>query len=851
VLWGFLMCIVFSLFSCYVWGIHEAGSNERRPIIAASFHVLVHMLQCCLWFTFTEGGGWPRSAWWSYLLLGAISRGGTRWWCVATGHTNSLLSEDPKEIMSRPSQYNAYLVFYTVVLFIQGIIPGLFCAPRSAGYTSRERLARELLKYARSRTRDGQDPLDAIIGLVNDKVGSSSIVERTRVLRFASSSMNLLSRSLSSSLMLRRAPSALYSSHPTTRAPRMRRKDATVRATMLTRLLARAEALVAAPHRGGLLPYLCCGHDDEPSETHLSSVFPLRQRLAFSPSSAFASSVDMVFDPQEPFFPVWSAWCCCGSVITPSEAGLLYLVSNGMTPPKGHISGGLCCRKRRVAPVPLESSLPSPSQKGGSPARRVAWDMGGSPARSVPKREPSARDSSVAAHVADVWSRTILVRCRHSGDWCFCLTPLCTHKVCRVRTDEEGQWSWRNACYCLFHRRSGAWPPGVMTLMGWAVGFSGPFIPILRIMLSIDDPVSFASAIYVVLFSTAIFSNSFRRDPSRRRLDGGTLLGAMLFIEAIIGGASLLVLQALQGGNDSRGLAFFLTTQAYLFLISLMLSVWERASMTVARDIVDRQGFIFVLEVMVATFTVLAFALAMNIASLVFWASLLTKGTGMVLLPTHSHRDWQYHLRFGRTWYRFPTAQAGRARVEAAHRSMLAEQIASVAALACIGVEQFLLATGLATTSTLMGGETRGTTPLAASASALVLFLVFRFVSVPLTMRILRRKMARTRWRWALHAVLGAVLIARRFKLGKRKPVLEDLSDTEDISSVSTDSFTSAGMDDSKRTVHGDVTVEAEWGTTDKALNNRWWEIFVFVSFAISSVVPGIFFSRARLRDST
>jgi hypothetical protein len=443
----------------------------------------------------------------------------------------------------------------------------------------------------------------------------------------------------------------------------------------------------------------------------------------------------------------------------------------------------------------------------------------------------------------------LTTKIRLHGDYCFCCSHLCTSLACRPGISDADLAPYGRCCRWFCHRRCAAWPPGFMMCVGMMVAFLGPALPLVRIFAHAEIAVSGGAPFIALVFCVAAMFDSYRRDEARRRQDAGTLLGGVFLMEAMVGATGVVLLQALEAGGNS--LVFLATAQAYLMLVTIMLSVWERMASAVARHEADRQVFVFVLELLASVYTVLAFVLSLNVDSYEFWISLFTKIVGIILVETQLHLDLFFWYRFGRTQFRFHSARDGYLRLQLSRRSLLAEIIGSGVALVALGVENIALSANWVDEPVLTAARDRslstriGEKALIASACT---FVLLRLVTVPVSEWLIRKKLARNRWRKAIFVILGGIRMARRLDVllvvsAMRRKQNEHIREGGggggggggEVSILAT-------RQELAQTDEKDYSMQG-----DSIVGEHFWEFLLAVSFALISAIPGAFFTRARL----
>ncbi|KAA0163262.1 hypothetical protein FNF28_04321 [Cafeteria roenbergensis] len=262
-----------------------------------------------------------------------------------------------------------------------------------------------------------------------------------------------------------------------------------------------------------------------------------------------------------------------------------------------------------------------------------------------------------------------------------------------------------------------------------------------------------------VVFVGGVVTDVLRREAGRRRLDGGTVLGATAALEAVTGGAAAMLAGGLGGGRDT-GVVFVLLVVLFLALVSALGATWERAAAATAATELERQSFVFVLELTTATFTVLVFVLSQRLDDWEFWASIALKAFGVIFVDTRLHQDIARGLRAGVWHLQYTNSREAAVFAARAERSLLAEQLAATVCLAVLATEEAALSLGVVDLPVITAGSAanRGTS-MAAITATVVTFAVLALVTVPVSEWLVRRKLARSRLRKAMLVALGMVLI--------------------------------------------------------------------------------------------
>ena len=493
--------------------------------------------------------------------------------------------------------------------------------------------------------------------------------------------------------------------------------------------------------------------------------------------------------------PVWRAWACCGSVVPPSELELWYLVhpaSPGWNPhadalPWRHVccdpSGRLWCwRKsaRRVAPSaelggsqqpssgrgassqagegallvlsaakPDGSDREAPQDDDGIAATTTGQSVSGgvlTPAR-TPRRLLSRKQAVASTRVGAA------ARFRMARDACMCLSAPCSRAA-------KGDCC-RRACT----RRGAAWPPGFMTVVGTGIAILStavgnvPFETGSRLTLSV---ASFAIA---VAFCAAVIFDSARREGSRRRLDGGSLLGALVILDTAMGGSGA-ALEIVTSLRSVGGLVFVGALWSYQIVASGVIWVWQLVAPAVMLHPDHRHSFLLVLELAMTMSTLMTLVLSQPLTRWEFWVSLLSRAGALVLLKTQAPDDLFAMLRGSRAQARYATAARGDSLGSRTLHSLAVEQLACGCVAAVICTEQLLWAVGwidipvLALSTAEPGKETD------ALWSALAALVAIGLIAVPLAETRVRQKMARSRLRAAIIATLAAVRLGQGSKAG-------------------------------------------------------------------------------------
>jgi len=303
-----------------------------------------------------------------------------------------------------------------------------------------------------------------------------------------------------------------------------------------------------------------------------------------------------------------------------------------------------------------------------------------------------------------------------------------------------------------------------MTVVGVLTGLCAVVFPVLKFELGVGAIVTFGSLLAAVVYCVAVMFDSVRREGGRRRLDGGTLLGATIFIETATGGAGA-ILQFALGLRGGGGLTFLAVLYTYMAVVTLLVAMWQRAAEATAPQEDERQPFVFVLELTMSIFSVLTFVLSQRLDNWEFWASLAVKVAGIVLMDTRLHQDLALWLRSGRKHLRYVTASHGAVIAARAERSLLAEQIAATVCAVVLIAEEVAVASGVVDGPVLTRtSDPAARDPMASVAASLVAFGVLALVAVPLSEGVVRRKLARTRLRKAMLIVLGLTVMRREVK---------------------------------------------------------------------------------------
>jgi hypothetical protein len=541
-------------------------------------------------------------------------------------------------------------------------------------------------------------------------------------------------------------------------------------------------------------------HPAPPLSKTLSKPMSFSEKL-----KAGSAAVD---EERLPPAPVWRAWACCGSVVPPSEMRLHRFLSGDT--PQYMLRNPCCC----IAACPLfilkfcvdmESlacrcrvcrccapgiSRVVPSIDGGkevvvseSQMKRVVTATLGQ------LKSFQAETDSPAAEGDDDSPKLVerrfspQARVRLAGDACCCCTDCCTSAVCRQSSDGQPPElsPLERACRCCCIRRSALWPPGFMTVIGGLVAVLGPLLAMVRQVFGVNLAVTLGTPLLALLFVGSVLFDVLRREEGRRRLDGGTLLGALLLLEGATGSAGAVFLEVLV---QSQGYEYLAVLLAYFALVAALTVVWDKASSAIARKGEDRQAFVFALEVQMAVFTNLTLSLGQNVGNYEYWVSLLIKVLGIILFESNLTGDAVHWFITGRIWWRFGSAREGLLHLARAKRSLLAEQVGISAAFLAIAAEALLVSspqTGLdAVLSRGSPDEEAVDAAVRALVAAGVAFLIITLFANKVALWIIRWKVARARLRkGGILAMVGGIAAVRRLAIkgaASRDPSLASAS---------------------------------------------------------------------------
>jgi len=576
-----------------------------------------------------------------------------------------------------------------------------------------------------------------------------------------------------------------------------------------------------------------------------------RSTARFAPTSTTESAIGVPRYPVDERYapaPTSRAWACCGSVVPPEELELWEVVYGEVHAPCSEQDSALpWC----VALLPGDAfrgtAAPGAAPAAGAESRDYERTQVAPPEpRGADGADPRPSDAELAGHpVSGSFGgrHDLRSRLRLAADPCQpCLTRCCTAQSCR-----RGE----GCCGCACSRRSAVWPPGFMTVVGVVVATPSAVLPPLRYENVPAITAPGGSLLMALFYAFAVAYDYLRREEGRRRLDGGTLLGAAVFIEVITGGASavLEVVLRLRG----NGLVFLGLVYGYMAAASVLVAAWQKAAPATAATQNQRQPFVFVLELTVSMFTVLTFVLSQRLDSAGFWLALFAKFSAILVLQTQLHKDIRRWFSTGRITLRFDTASQGEEQLTRAERSLFAEQVAATVCAVALLAEELALTIGIADrpvlTPILPGG---GRNPWDSVSASLVTFVALSLAAVPVSQVILRRKIATSRLRKAMHVVMGLVVMKRstaRRALVKSKTSLDLLAAWGDPAHQNTRAGHERVLELHDRIEKG--LVDAPLPETDRPrltkashphfLKTHWREFNAMIVFAIISAVNGSF----------
>lgn len=372
-----------------------------------------------------------------------------------------------------------------------------------------------------------------------------------------------------------------------------------------------------------------------------------------------------------------------------------------------------------------------------------------------------------------------------------------------------------------------------MTVVGLATALSSVVLPLIQFELGVRVAVALGSVLMAIVYGGAVLFDSTRREAPRRRLDGGTLLGATIFIETITGGGSA-ALQFVLSTREVSGALFVFVLTVYMGFAAGLVAVWERVAPATAAREAEQQPLVFVLELAVSVFTVLPFVLSQRLYNWEFWLSLGVKMAGIVLIDTRLAMDLIVWLRSGRTFLRYPTSRQGAVLAMRAERGLLAEQIGVTVCAAALIAEEVALQTGMVAHPVLtVTSEGQERDSWAAAAASLTAFLLLAAVAVPISEAIVVRKLARARVRKALLGVYGLVVMHREaLRRAKRMPALAARAGDAAGRSVPEEQVEIAAGEPHPQRVHFAVRL--------------WADLSLMAAFAVVSAVSGAYFTAAQ-----
>jgi len=404
-----------------------------------------------------------------------------------------------------------------------------------------------------------------------------------------------------------------------------------------------------------------------------------------------------------------------------------------------------------------------------------------------------------------------------------------------------------------------------MTVVGVLTGLCAVVFPVLKFELGVGAIVTFGSLAAVVIYCVAVMFDSVRREGGRRRLDGGTLLGATIFIEATTGGAGA-ILEAALSQQSSSGIGFVTLMVGYMTVAGLLVAMWERAAPATAALADERQPFVFVLELTMSIFTVLTFVLSQRLDNWEFWASLAVKVGGIILIDTRLHQDLFAFLRTGRRFVKYVTSKEGADLAAKAERSLMAEQAGATVCVVVLIAEGVAVALGVAD-RVVLTQSARQSDVFAALVASLVAFAMLAIVAVPISDVVVRRKLARARLRKATLVALGMVLLRRRgtsrkavksraVALAAQRAGMPDapaMSDSPSHQAEDRDLRPPAGAVEAGPGAPAELETAGSWqaSTAGQAaaasfVTQFWWEFALMAAFAVLASVSGAYTTRSR-----
>ncbi|KAA0167885.1 hypothetical protein FNF31_00820 [Cafeteria roenbergensis] len=382
-----------------------------------------------------------------------------------------------------------------------------------------------------------------------------------------------------------------------------------------------------------------------------------------------------------------------------------------------------------------------------------------------------------------------------------------------------------------------------MTVVGLATALSSVFLPLVQFELGVRAAVALGSVLMAIVYGGAVLFDSLRREAPRRRLDGGTLLGATIFIETITGGGSA-ALQFVLSTREVSGALFVFVLCCYMGMATGLVAVWERVAVATAARETEQQPLVFVIELAVSVFTVLPFVLSQRLDNWEFWLSVGVKMAGIILIDTRLASDVIVWLRSGRTLVRYPTSRQGVVLAMRAERGLLAEQLGVTVCAAALMAEEVALQTGIVSRPVLTiaaPGEDRDS--WAAALASLAAFLLLATVAVPISEAIVARKLARSRVRKALLGVYGLVVMHKEaLRRVRRVPALAARAKALDELSPATAAAARAGEG-----AEPEASVALQPRREHFAMRLR-ADLSLMAAFAVVSAVSGAYFTAAKQR---
>lgn len=380
-----------------------------------------------------------------------------------------------------------------------------------------------------------------------------------------------------------------------------------------------------------------------------------------------------------------------------------------------------------------------------------------------------------------------------------------------------------------------------MTVVAAVLTTLAPTSFLLRQFMKGGFPSSLSTLVAFALI-IAVLWDSIRREQARRRLDAGSLLAFLVYVDGFTAGASDFLVSIL--GSETNSAARIALLALYQVGLVLMLRMWESLASASCLEDAARQPLLLLAELSTATFTYVAF-LAVNPMRPEFFIVLAVKLLTLVFVNSNLHWDVLHYLTRSRSRRRFVGTREAWVMTRRAFRKLFAEQLAVIAVVVVIASEEVLVRTSAISNRVLTA---RGQTQPDSQWNMLVayaLILLVTIIAIPVLRSISWRRLARSRILRSIRVVRAALL----FRKAGASYRLRHGAVADAAAAATTTAIEAEPLLDRPPLHHSPSLIE-EHRAKVPTLSEHWLthrpEFFLVIAFALVSSSIDAFMTRAR-----